>query len=149
MSLMKTLEIFIADNPGLSSREIADSFTDYSTESVQRTVCRLYDFNFTTRELVGSQYRYYAVNSAAGCGQPVLHVDTGVSEIVKKAKALHDKGLYRRAASLWFEAFQRSEVVTERDRCLKERLRCLRQAKYVFKPQSQWFLAGKFSGSHK
>lgn len=149
MSLMKTLEMFIADNPGLSSREIADSFADYNIDSVQRTVCRLYDFNFTTRELVGSQYRYYAVNASPGCGRRMHQVDPGVSNLVIQAKALQEKGLYRRAASLWFEVFQRSDAVTERERCLKERQRCLRKAKYVSKPQSQSFLAGKFERGHK
>ncbi len=148
MSLMKTLEMFIADNPGLTSREIADAFADYSIDSVQRTVCRLHDFNFTTRELVGSQYRYYAVNASAGCGQPIQRVDTGAADLMKNAKALQEKGLYRWAASLWFEAFQRSDVIAERERCLKERQHCLRQAKSTFKPEGQWFLAGQFNGGH-
>lgn len=148
MSLMKTLEIFIADNPGLTSREIADAFSEFSIDSVQRTVCRLHDFNFTTRELVGSQYRYYAVNASAGCGQPIQRVDTGAADLMKNAKALQEKGLYRRAASLWFEALQRSDVINERERCLKERKRCLRQAKSTLKPESQWFLSGQFNGGH-
>ena len=148
MSLMKTLEMFIADNPGLTSREIADAFANYSIDSVQRTVCRLHDFNFTTRELVGSQYRYYAVNASAGCGQPIQRVDTGAADLMKNAKALQEKGLYRRAASLWFEAFQCSDLITERERCLKERQRCLRQATSTVKPEGQWFLAGQFNGGH-
>ncbi|AUU85070.1 PerC family transcriptional regulator [Leclercia sp. LSNIH1] len=148
MSLMKTLEMFIADNPGLTSREIADAFSNFSIDSVQRTVCRLHDFNFTTRELVGSHYRYFAVNASAGCGQPTQRIDTGASDLIKNAKALQEKGLYRRAASLWFEAFQCSDLLTERERCLKERQRCLRQAKSTAKPEGQWFLAGQFNGGH-
>jgi len=46
-SLMKTLEMFIADNPGLTSREIAEAFADYSVDAVQRAVRGIWRESFT------------------------------------------------------------------------------------------------------
>jgi len=148
MSLMKTLEAFIANNPGLTSREIAEAFADYSVDSVQRTVCRLHDFNFATREMHGNQYRYYVVGAAAGDRLHDSKPKKDISPLFSKAKALMAKGMYRRAASVWFEAFRCSEGGAEREHCLKQRQRCLRNAK---QPTSQcdWYLAGKFTGGHE
>lgn len=148
MSLMKTLETFIANNPGLTSREIAEAFADYSVDSVQRTVCRLHDFNFATREMRGNQYRYYVVGVAAGDRLHESKLKKDTSPLFSKAKALMAKGMYRRAASVWFEAFRFSEGGAEREHCLKQRQRCLRNAK---QPTSQcdWYLAGKFTGGHE
>lgn len=146
MSLMKTLEMFIADNPGLTSREIAEAFADYSVDAVQRTVCRLHEYNFTTREWNGNQFCYYALATSNGSGRREPPVDKAVVALVEKAKALQERGLYRRAATLWMEAFRCSEVQTERERCLKERQRCLRKAVSDTKSGNSWFLAGRFIG---
>lgn len=148
MSLMKTLEMFIADNPGLTSREIAEAFADYSVDAVQRTVCRLHEYNFTTREWKGNQFRYYALPTSTGAGRREPPVDKAVSSLVEKAKALQERGLFRRAATVWMQAFQRSEVVTERERCLKERQRCLRKAVSDTKSGNSWFLAGRYAGEN-
>lgn len=146
MSLMKTLEMFIADNPGLTSREIAEAFADYSVDAVQRAVCRLHEHNFTTREWKGNQFCYYALATSAGAGRREPPVDKAVVALVDKAKGLQERGLFRRAATVWMQAFQRSEVVTERERCLKERQRCLRKAVSDTKAGNSWFLAGRFIG---
>lgn len=145
MSLMKKLEAFIADNPGLTSREIAEAFASHSVDSVQRTVCRLYDFNFATREMHGNQYRYYVVGTAAGDRLHESKPKKDTSPLFSKAKDLMAKGMYRRAASVWFEAFRCSEGGAEREHCLKQRQRCLRNAKQTT-TQCDWYLAGKFNG---
>lgn len=152
MSLMGELGAFIAENPGLTSREIAEQFADYSVDSVQRAVCRLYDFNFATRELQGTQYRYYAVADSDRVLPSQHHkqtVDKGLEDLIQKAEALQAGGLYRRAATLWLEIFNRSRITTLRERSLKQRQRCLRNAKLTTKTDSQWFLAGKFAGGHE
>lgn len=148
MSLMKTLEMFIADNPGLTSREIAEAFADYSVDAVQRTVCRLHEYNFITREWRGNQFRYYALATSTGAGRREPPVDKAVVALVEKAKALQERGLYRRAATLWMEAFRCSEVRIERERCLKERQRCLRKAVSDTKVGNSWFLAGRYAGEN-
>lgn len=147
MSLMKTLENFIAANPGLTSREIAEKFADYNIDSVQRTVCRLYDLNFLTREFKGKDCRYYAVNEDAATNTGKQPVDKGLNEKVKHAEELQERGMYRRAASLWMEIFKSSQVMTLRERSLKQRQLCLRKAKQA-KPESGWYLAGQFNGGH-
>jgi hypothetical protein len=66
--------------------------------------------------------------------------------MIDQAKELQNRGLYRRAATLWLEAFQRSQILTERERCLKERQRCLRKAVSTSKADGSWFLAGRYAG---
>lgn len=148
MSLMKKLEAFIANNPGLTSREIAEAFASHSVESVQRTVCRLHDYNFAARVLDGNQYRYYAINSGDGDNGRNRSCNKTVTAYISQAKKLQDRGMYRRAATCWLEAFRLSEGGAEREHCLKQRQRCLRNAK---QPTSQcdWYLAGKFTGGHE
>lgn len=148
MSLMKKLEVFIADNPGLTSREIAEAFASHSVDSVQRTVCRLHDFHFATRVMQGNQYRYYVVGAESGDRLHESKPKKDTSPLFSKAKALMAKGMYRRAASVWFEAFRCSEGGAEREHCLKQRQRCLRNAKQPTS-QCEWYLAGKFTGGHE
>lgn len=147
MSLMKTLEQFIAANPGLTSRDIAEQFADFNVDSVQRAVCRLHDLNFLTRELDGKEYRYYAVNSDVASSASQQPVDKGLDDLVKRAEELQNSGLYRRAATLWMDIFKRSMVMTLRERSLKQRQQCLRKVKQA-KSQSDWYLAGQFNGGH-
>ena len=147
-SLMKTLEMFIAENPGLTSREIAEAFADYSIDAVQRTVCRLHEYNFTTREWNGKQFLYYAMSESAAGGRREVPADKHVEAMIDQAKELQNRGLYRRAATLWMEAFQRSQILTERERCLKERQRCLRKAVSTSKADGSWFLAGRYAGEN-
>ncbi|QHI57255.1 hypothetical protein [Enterobacter hormaechei] len=41
MSFLKTVQLFIADNPGLKNKEIAAALPEYELQSVQSAVCRL------------------------------------------------------------------------------------------------------------
>lgn len=41
MSFLKTIQLFVANNPGLTNKEIAAALPDYELHSVQRAVCRL------------------------------------------------------------------------------------------------------------
>ncbi|MXG71453.1 hypothetical protein GRW77_08985 [Escherichia coli] len=41
MSFLKTVQLFIANNPGLTNKEIAAALPDYELHRVQRAVCRL------------------------------------------------------------------------------------------------------------
>ena len=147
MSLMKTLEMFIAANPGLTSRDIAEQFADFNVESVQCAVCRLHDLNFLTREVKGKECCYYAVNSEVVTSASKQPVNKGLDELVKRAEELQSSGLYRRAASLWMDIFKRSNVMTLRERSLKQRQQCLKKVKQA-KRQSDWYLAGQFNGGH-
>lgn len=57
MSLMKTLEAFIANTPGLTSREFAKGFAGYSVNPLERTVSRPHDFSVTTLKMDEKQYQ--------------------------------------------------------------------------------------------
>ncbi len=147
MSLMKTLEMFIAGNPGLTSREIAEQFADFNIDSVQRAVCRLHDMGFLTREFNGKECRYFAVNSDLVANANTVPADKSLDELVKRAEQLQESGLYRRAATIWMEIFKRSQTMPLRERSLRQRQQCLRKAKQG-RNDSVWYLAGHFNGGH-
>jgi uncharacterized phage protein (TIGR02220 family) len=59
-SLLKDIQIFIANNPGLTNKEIAASMPEYDVHAVQRGVCHLVKLNRATRQHNGKCYQYFA-----------------------------------------------------------------------------------------
>lgn len=59
MSLLKDIQIFIADNPGLTNKQIAASMPQYDVHAVQRGVCHLVKLNRATRQHNGKCYQYW------------------------------------------------------------------------------------------
>lgn len=131
MSLMKILQNYIAENPGVASNQIADAFPGFARTSVQRAVCRLYDTGRAEREMENDQYRYKALPPKTPVAMPDLQLVDGevkAKSLEMQARELQAKGLYNRAATLLLDAFSTSSVTSERERCLRERQRCLRKA---------------------
>ncbi|OYE45149.1 hypothetical protein CI630_20785, partial [Enterobacter hormaechei subsp. steigerwaltii] len=60
MSLLKDIQIFIAENPGLTNKQIAASMPQYDVHAVQRGVCHLVKLNSATRQHNGKCYQYFA-----------------------------------------------------------------------------------------
>jgi hypothetical protein len=60
MSFLKTIQLFVANNPGLTNKEIAAALPEYALHSVQRAVCRLVMLNRAERKGVRPNFRYYA-----------------------------------------------------------------------------------------
>lgn len=56
MSLLKDIQIFIAENPGLTNKQIAASMPQYDVHAVQRGVCHLVKLNRATRQHNGKCY---------------------------------------------------------------------------------------------
>ncbi|EPB5226389.1 hypothetical protein [Citrobacter freundii] len=60
MSILKTVQMFIAMNPGSTTRDIIEGLTQFSQDRLQLAVCRLYGSGLATRKRDGRQFRYYA-----------------------------------------------------------------------------------------
>jgi hypothetical protein len=145
MSLLKTIQMFVAQNPGLTNKQIAAALTEYDIQSVQRAVCRLVDTKRATRKHAGKCYRYYA-EPPADCHFEVFEPTPEVSALMETAKCLESKGLFHRAATIYMQAFNVSAIESERAAILAERQRCLGLAKSAVIAEEGCYLAGRFSG---
>ncbi|NKD23326.1 hypothetical protein HEQ76_24615 [Enterobacter asburiae] len=160
MSFLKTIQLFVANNPGLTNKEIAAALPEYALHSVQRAVCRLVMLNRAERKGVRPNFRYYAKAPVGPIGPIVPRYPVEKAEVIPdpkqesapnpaviammdKAKELSDKGLYLRAATVLMEAFNRSKNETMRAKILKERKRCLSMAPRVKATGDGWCLAGR------
>ncbi|HHY3008848.1 TPA: PerC family transcriptional regulator [Enterobacter ludwigii] len=160
MSLMKHIQLFISNNPGLTNKEIAASMPEFHVHAVQRAVCHLVNLKRATRKHNGKCYEYFAEPPEGEVGEVVsrvkvdraLNVRTGEKEnpsnpeilsLQRKAKNLFEKGLYQRAATVLIEAFKLCETDSMRERILKERQRCLSRVRRIKSPGDGWCLAGR------
>lgn len=154
MSLLTTVQAFIELNPDLTSNEIADAFPEYRRYDVQRAASRLYRCKRVNRHLVGDVFRYYAGKDDAviltlrqkrsgrtGSGDPMV-----LAKLVSRAEELESKGSFNRAARLWLEAFDESQLTGEREAFLHQRQKCLDRCKKPVRPGEQIYLAGRFVG---
>ncbi|HCR1907236.1 TPA: hypothetical protein ACOEL2_002042 [Enterobacter hormaechei subsp. xiangfangensis] len=160
MSFLKTIQLFVANNPGMTNKEIAAALPEYELHSVQRAVCRLVMLNRAERKGQRPHFRYYAKAPTGPIGPiipraPVEKIETvteprletapnqAVVALMDKAQELFDKGLFLRAATVLMEAFNRSKNETMREKILAERQRCLSMVVKA-KPQVDgWCLAGR------
>lgn len=160
MSFLKTIQLFVAKNPGLTNKQIAAALPEFELHSVQRAVCRLVMLNRAERKGLRPNYRYYAqaptgpiwpiiprapIEKAEVIPEPKQETAPNPAAIamMDKAKELSDKGLYLRAATVLMEAFNRSKNETMRTKILKERKRCLSMALRVKTTGDGWCLAGR------
>ncbi|EAS0615533.1 PerC family transcriptional regulator [Salmonella enterica] len=154
MSLLTTVQEFIGLNPGLTSNEIADAFPEYRRYDVQRAASRLYRCKRVNRRLNEDVFRYYAGKDEAviltlrqkrsgrtGSGDPMV-----LAKLVSRAEELESKGSFNRAARLWLEAFDESQLTGEREAFLHQRQKCLDRCKKPVRPGEQIYLAGRFVG---
>lgn len=160
MSFLKTIQLFVADNPGLTNKEIAAALPEYELHSVQRAVCRLVMLNRAERRGERHNFRYYAkapvgpirpivprysVEKAEIAPEPKQETipNPAVVALMDKAKELSDKGLFLRAATVLMEAFTRSKNEDMREKIMAERQRCLNVVQRAKAPADGWCLAGR------
>lgn len=70
-----------------------------------------------------------------------------ISRLTRQAEELESRGLYRRAATVWMEAFCESHSQTERNNFLQRRERCLRKSKRIVVSADGWYLPGNYVGA--
>lgn len=155
MSFLKTVQLFIAKNPGLTNKEIAAALPEYELHSVQRAVCRLAMMGRAERHGQRPTFRYYAKAPEGPIGPIVPRYPVKKDEVLpepkqeaapnpavvammEKAKELFDKGLFLRAATVLMDAFNRS-----REKILDERQRCLNMVQRAKPSGDGWCLAGR------
>ncbi|EBS4510241.1 hypothetical protein DQK33_19925 [Salmonella enterica subsp. enterica serovar Adamstua] len=159
MSLLADVQKFIELNRGVTAKELAATFSDYRRTAVQQAASRLYRCKRVNRRLAGDVFRYYAgkdeaviltlrqkKNRAAsrytGSGDPKV-----IATLVSDAEKLESRGLFRRAATVWMEAFRESHIPSERSAFLARRERCLRKSRKYVASGREWYLSGNYVGS--
>lgn len=160
MSFLKTIQLFIANNPGLTNKEIAAALPEYELHSVQRAVCRLAMMGRAERHGQRPTFRYYAKAPEGPIGPIVPRYPVKKDEVLpepkqeaapnpavvammEKAKELFDKGLFLRAATVMMDAFNRSKSEEMREKIMEERQHCLSMAPRVKTTGDDWCLAGR------
>ncbi|OQD50694.1 hypothetical protein BWZ29_02410 [Enterobacter cancerogenus] len=160
MSFLKTIQLFVANNPGLTNKEIAAALPEYELHSVQRAVCRLAMLGRAERRGERPTFRYYAKAPIGPIGPIVPRYPVEKSEVtpepkqesapnpavvamMEKAKELSDKGLFLRAATVLMDAFNRSKSEEMREKILDERQRCLSMVQRAKPCGDGWCLAGR------
>jgi hypothetical protein len=160
MSFLKTIQLFVANNPGLTNKEIAAALPEYELHSVQRAVCRLAMMGRAERRGERPTFRYYAKPPEGPIGPIVPRYPVEKTEVMletkletapnpavvammEKAKELFEKGLFLRAATVLMDAFNRSKNEEMREEIMAERQRCLRMVQRAKPSGDGWCLAGK------
>ncbi|MHA1180933.1 hypothetical protein [Enterobacter ludwigii] len=160
MSFLKTIQLFVANNPGLTNKEIAAALPEYELHSVQRAVCRLVMLNRAERKGERHNFRYYAKAPVGPIGPivpryPVQKAEKSpeskqevapnpaVLAMMDKAQDLFDKGLFMRAATVLMDAFNRSKNEEMREKIMAERQRCLSMVQRAKPSGDGWCLAGR------
>ncbi|EDW2059383.1 PerC family transcriptional regulator [Salmonella enterica] len=154
MSLLAKVQAFIELNPGLTSNEIADALPEYARFDVQRSASKLYRCKRVNRRLAGDVFRYYAGKDEAviltlrqkrsgrtGSGDPMV-----LAKLVNDAEKLESRGLFRRAATVWMQAFDESLLIGEREAFTRRCQKCIERCRKPVRPGEQIYLAGRFVG---
>lgn len=160
MSLLKNIQLFIANNPGLTNKQLAASMPQFDVHAVQRGVCHLVKLNRATRKHNGKCYQYFAKPPSGEVGEVISRVkidraqsatdvemdsvvNPAVAALMLKAQGLTEKGLFQRAATVLMEAFNRSKNENVREKILLERQKCLGKVKKPKAATDVWLLAGR------
>ena len=160
MSFLKTIQLFVSKNPGLTNKQIAAAMPEYELHSVQRAVCRLVMLNRAERKGERPNFRYYAKAPVGPIGPIVPRYPVEKAEVMpepnqesapnpavvammEKAKELFDKGLFLRAATVLMDAFNRSKNEEMREKIMAERQRCLNMVQRAKPSGDGWCLAGR------
>lgn len=160
MSFLKTIQLFLSKNPGLTNKQIAAAMPEYELHSVQRAVCRLVMLNRAERKGERPNFRYYAKAPVGPIGPIVPRYPVEKAEVMpepkqesapnpavvammEKAKELSDKGLFLRAATVLMDAFNRSKNEEMREKIMAERQHCLSMVQRAKPCGDGWCLAGR------
>jgi hypothetical protein len=92
MSLIHEVLKYIEAHPGTSAADLRLVFHRVPRTVVQRAAYRLYESEFTTREMIKGQYCYFAAKSYPETGGMPLDEITRSRGLVRKAQELQSKG---------------------------------------------------------
>ncbi|PAC71770.1 hypothetical protein CGS27_03935 [Enterobacter cloacae] len=86
MSFLKTIQLFVSKNPGLTNKEIAAALPEYELHSVQRAVCRLAMMGRAERHGQRPTFRYYAKAPEGPIGPIVPRYPVKKAEVTPEPK---------------------------------------------------------------
>ncbi|HFW4230046.1 TPA: PerC family transcriptional regulator [Salmonella enterica subsp. enterica serovar Heidelberg] len=160
MSLMGDVQKFIESHPGCTSSDIANAFADFPRKSVLQSTSKLRQCRRVAHRFEGKTRRHFALETDI---QPDREPDIGtkpvrscyvgtndpqvIMHLIRQAETLESGGLFRRAATVWMEAFRESHIPSERSAFLARRERCLRKSRKYVASGSEWYLSGNYVGS--
>ncbi|EHR8986906.1 PerC family transcriptional regulator [Escherichia coli] len=154
MSLMGDIEEFIKNNPGCSFIEITSAFSDFPKKIVMITASELRRKERVFFRLNRGVIRHYPRNkeyTPKKKNRKVSEKQSRNPDVVKlsiKAEELEDKGFFRRAATVWLQAYDKGETREEKDYFMARRARCVRKSTRGCTNTSggDWPLSGHYAG---
>lgn len=162
MSLMRDVQKFIETHPGCTSGEIAEAFADFPRRCVLQTASKLRQSGRVAHRCEGDTRRHFPClaemppepekqpirgarllrNYYARANDPRV-----ILRLTRQAEELESRGLLRRAATVWLEAFRESHSQSERNNFLARRERCLRKSRKSAASGDGWYLSGNYVGA--
>lgn len=102
----------------------------------------------TVEKLTHEQFNNTLPSLATDCASCIGTNDPQVILcLTRQAEELESRGLYRRAATVWMEAFRESHSQPERNNFLARRERCLRKSSKRAASGEEWYLSGNYVGA--
>ena len=160
MSLLNDVQKFIEAHPGCTSGDIADAFAVYSRQRVLQSASKLRQSGRVAHRCEGDTRRHFPRQAEIlqepepGCEtRPVRNFYDGTNDprvilcLTRQAEELESRGLFRRAATVWMEAFRESHSQPERNNFLAHRERCLRKSSKRAASGEEWYLLGNYVGA--
>lgn len=134
MSIESEVLQFALDNPGCSTRQVANVLTHTSFRTISRCLFLLHNEGKLKREVRNdTTIVYYPceefVKTDAAAAAAYADTVRTLTDLENYAIQLEGKGLYLRAATVWLKAFDLSPANKDRERYVKRRASCLKQAK--------------------
>lgn len=128
MSIVAELYKFIAQHNGVTRLEMIAAFPDVNRNSVISSYDRLYRNGKISR--ISSRddkrgYQYLVTPENAPAPEAIPQDKLQLQAIEQAARELEGRGLYRRAATVWLQAYDCAQRHTDRERYAKRRRRCL------------------------
>ncbi|UXY12050.1 BlaI/MecI/CopY family transcriptional regulator [Kosakonia sp. ML.JS2a] len=119
MSAFSEVLNFVRENGKCTTAEVCDGLNQLDVRTVQRALERLVAVDHIQRNKQGRTFIYFIDEPfpTSETGRPV--------ELAKKAHELEERGMNRRAATLWLEAFDCAQTQQARASYAKRRAKCL------------------------
>ena len=146
MSRVAEILEYIKTAPASRAADICDAFPQYPRPAVQRAAYRLYDAGYTTRSGEKNKFLYTFNESRIESDVKPLQETRPAKALIHQAEELEQKGLYLRAATVWEEAFDASQSITEREQCLRRKRKCLTWSARAKSSELIYETSGRFVG---
>jgi len=128
MSIVVDIYNFIAQGTGVTRLEMLAAFPDTNRNSVISAYERLHRTGKISRIQPRDSkrgYQYLVTPSNAPAPEVIPEDKLRLQAIEKTARELEGRGLYRRAATVWLQAYDCAQRHTDRERYAKRRRCCL------------------------